>query len=137
MAAAITTVGGVLTGISVLAPNSPTLYTPLGTPAHEYFLWPAKQHLAALRMLFDWLVVGHVIEVNPAHAVRGPKHAPIFPQVCRQAGRSADDENVQPSPATGAKRKHPRLQLESWGAFVAQPSPENCSIPTQALSQTS
>jgi site-specific recombinase XerC len=33
-----------------------------------------KQHLAAIRMLFDWLVVGHVIEVNPAHAVRGPKH---------------------------------------------------------------
>jgi hypothetical protein len=24
-----------------------------------------KQHLAALRMLFDWLVVGHVLEVNP------------------------------------------------------------------------
>jgi len=34
-----------------------------------------KQHLAALRMLFDWLVVGHVIEQNPAHAVRGPKHS--------------------------------------------------------------
>ncbi len=33
-----------------------------------------KQHLAAIRMLFDWLVVGHVLEVNPAHAVRGPKH---------------------------------------------------------------
>jgi site-specific recombinase XerD len=33
-----------------------------------------KQHLAALRMLFDWLVVGHVVEVNPAHAVGGPKH---------------------------------------------------------------
>jgi len=33
-----------------------------------------KQHLAALRMLFDWLVTGHIIEVNPAHAVRGPKH---------------------------------------------------------------
>src|SRR6266851_8501743 len=32
-----------------------------------------KQHLAALRMLFDWLVIGHVIDVNPAHAVRGPK----------------------------------------------------------------
>ena len=25
-------------------------------------------------MLFDWLVVGHVIDVNPARAVRGPKH---------------------------------------------------------------
>lgn len=34
-----------------------------------------KQHLAALRMLFDWLVVGHVIEHNPAHAVRGPKYS--------------------------------------------------------------
>lgn len=33
-----------------------------------------KQNLAALRMLFDWLVVGHIVEVNPAHAVRGPKH---------------------------------------------------------------
>ena len=34
-----------------------------------------KQHLAALRMLFDWLVTGHIIEVNPAHAVRGPKYS--------------------------------------------------------------
>src|ERR1700724_3668845 len=25
-------------------------------------------------MLFDWLVVGQVLAVNPAHAVRGPKH---------------------------------------------------------------
>jgi site-specific recombinase XerD len=33
-----------------------------------------KQHLAALRMLFDWLVIGQVIDVNPAHAVRGPKY---------------------------------------------------------------
>ena len=33
----------------------------------------AKQHLAAVRMLFDWLVVGQVLATNPAHAVRGPK----------------------------------------------------------------
>ena len=33
-----------------------------------------KQHLAALRMLFDWLVVGHVLNTNPAHAVRGPRY---------------------------------------------------------------
>jgi hypothetical protein len=25
-------------------------------------------------MLFDWLIVGQVLAVNPAHAVRGPKH---------------------------------------------------------------
>ncbi len=34
-----------------------------------------KQHLAALRMLFDWLVVAQVLEMNPAHAVRGSKHS--------------------------------------------------------------
>jgi site-specific recombinase XerD len=34
-----------------------------------------KQHLAAIRMLFDWLVVGQVVAINPAHSVRGPKHA--------------------------------------------------------------
>jgi integrase/recombinase XerD len=33
-----------------------------------------KQHLAALRMLFDWLVTGGILATNPAHAVRGPKH---------------------------------------------------------------
>jgi site-specific recombinase XerD len=33
-----------------------------------------KQHLAAIRMLFDWLVVRQVVEINPAAAVRGPKH---------------------------------------------------------------
>jgi integrase/recombinase XerD len=33
-----------------------------------------KQHLAALRMLFDWLVIGQVVPMNPAASVRGPKH---------------------------------------------------------------
>lgn len=33
-----------------------------------------NQHQAALLMLFDWLVTGHVLDVNPAHAVRGPKY---------------------------------------------------------------
>jgi site-specific recombinase XerD len=33
-----------------------------------------KQHLAAIRMLFDWLVTGQVVATNPAHSVRGPKH---------------------------------------------------------------
>jgi site-specific recombinase XerD len=34
-----------------------------------------KQHLAAVRMLFDWLVVGQIVESNPASVVRGPKYA--------------------------------------------------------------
>ena len=33
-----------------------------------------KQHLAAIRVLCDWLVVNQVLPVNPAAAVRGPKH---------------------------------------------------------------
>src|SRR6266849_76419 len=33
-----------------------------------------KQHLAAIRMLFDWLVIGQVVPMNPASSVRGPKH---------------------------------------------------------------
>ena len=33
-----------------------------------------KQHLAAIRMLFDHLVVSQVVRFNPAHAVRGPRH---------------------------------------------------------------
>ena len=35
---------------------------------------PVKQHLAAIRMLGNWLVVSQVLPVNPAAAVRGPKH---------------------------------------------------------------
>jgi integrase/recombinase XerD len=33
-----------------------------------------KQHLAAIRMLFDWLVVGQIVPGNPTASVRGPKH---------------------------------------------------------------
>jgi site-specific recombinase XerD len=34
-----------------------------------------KQRLAALRALFDWLVVGQVLPANPAASVRGPRHS--------------------------------------------------------------
>lgn len=34
-----------------------------------------KQHLAAIRMLFDWLVVGQVLPTNPATSVRGPSYS--------------------------------------------------------------
>ena len=33
----------------------------------------AKQRLAAIRHLFDWLVIGQVMPVNPAASVRGPR----------------------------------------------------------------
>jgi site-specific recombinase XerD len=33
-----------------------------------------KQQLAAVRVLFDWLITGRIVPMNPASAVRGPKH---------------------------------------------------------------
>ena len=41
---------------------------------HEVSAPSVKQQLAAVRMLFDWLVIGQVVPTNPAAAVRGPKH---------------------------------------------------------------
>jgi site-specific recombinase XerD len=32
-----------------------------------------KQHLACIRMMFDWFVTGQVVASNPAHSVRGPR----------------------------------------------------------------
>jgi len=34
-----------------------------------------KQRLAAVRMMFDWLATGGVLPLNPATAVRGPRHS--------------------------------------------------------------
>ena len=33
-----------------------------------------KQRLAAIRHLFDWLVTGQIVPINPAASVRGPSH---------------------------------------------------------------
>ncbi|MGO9238726.1 MAG: tyrosine-type recombinase/integrase [Methylocella sp.] len=44
------------------------------TMAKDFEKPTVKQHLAAIRMLFDWLVTGQVVATNPAHSVRGPKH---------------------------------------------------------------
>jgi integrase/recombinase XerD len=41
---------------------------------HQASAPTVKQHLAAIRMLFDWLVTGQVVPHNPATSVRGPKH---------------------------------------------------------------
>lgn len=59
-------------GLHELHPSLVALYI------EEVGAWKArpsvKQHLAAIRMLFDFLVVGQVLPVNPASSVRGPKH---------------------------------------------------------------
>ena len=42
--------------------------------AREHAAPTAKQRLAAVRHLFNWLVVGQIVPVNPAASVRGPSH---------------------------------------------------------------
>jgi len=56
-----------------------------------------KQHLAAIRHLFDWLVTGQIVSVNPASSVRGPTHSvktgktPVLdPEEARQLLASID-----------------------------------------------
>ena len=56
-----------------------------------------KQHLAAIRMMFDWLATGGILPFNPATAVRGPKHVvkrgktPVLaPDKARQLHNSID-----------------------------------------------
>ena len=67
-----------------------------------------KQHLAALRMLFDWLVTGHVLDVNPAHAVRGPKYVvkkgktPVLDR--RRGPRAARRIAIRTAPSEAADR---------------------------------
>ena len=64
-----------------------------------------KQHLAALKHWFDWLVTGHALESNPAQAVRGPRYS-------QEAGKTPvleKDEakallaSVDPSTVVGAR----------------------------------
>jgi len=68
---------------------------------HERSAPTVKQHLAAIRTLFDYLVRGGACQHNPATSVRGPKHVvkegktPILTQVeARQLFDTIDTETV-------------------------------------------
>ena len=61
----------------------------------------AKLRLAALRHLFDWMVIGQIMPTNPAAAVRGPRHivrrgqTPVLdPQEARQLIDAIDATTV-------------------------------------------
>lgn len=42
--------------------------------SQRYSTATVKQQLAALKMLFDWLVMGQIIASNPATSVKSPRH---------------------------------------------------------------
>jgi len=64
-------VGG-LTEVSAIRTHHVSIYVEMLT--RKYSAPTVKQHLAAIRRLLDWLIVGQVINQNPAAPVRGPQH---------------------------------------------------------------
>jgi site-specific recombinase XerC len=62
-------------GVSSIAAVQPVhVATWIEASTRELAAPSVKQQLAALRHLFDWLVNGQVVPINPAHSVRGPRH---------------------------------------------------------------
>jgi site-specific recombinase XerD len=59
---------------SIAAVQPVNVATYIETLARERSTPTVKARLAAIRHLFDWLVIGHVVQVNPAASVRGPRH---------------------------------------------------------------
>jgi integrase/recombinase XerD len=64
-----------------------------------------KQHLAALRMLFDWLVTGHIIETNPAHAVRGPRYVVTKGKIEKRLNARTEKPDVLSLPPNSTGRR--------------------------------
>jgi site-specific recombinase XerD len=63
-------------GVSDLAAVQPLhVATWIEVQTREHAAPTVKQRLAAVRHLFDWLVTGQVVAVNPAASVRGPAHS--------------------------------------------------------------
>jgi len=60
--------------VSIAAVSSVHVATYIELLGREVSAPTVKQHLAAIRSLFDWLSTGGVLPFNPASAVRGPKH---------------------------------------------------------------
>jgi hypothetical protein len=69
-----------------------------------------KLKLAAVRMLYDFLVVRQITRSNPAHSVRGPK-------VCRQERQNACLEPRRRQGAVGFHSQGFGVRLTGPGAY--------------------
>lgn len=64
-----------VTPVTVAAYIEHLIQTPSSKTGTQRSMPTVKQALAALRRLFDYLVVGQVLQSNPALSVRGPKYS--------------------------------------------------------------
>ena len=78
-----------------------------------------KQHLAAIRQLFDYLVTGGILPSNPASSVRGPKYVvkrgktPVLSaEEARKLLDSIDADRTHRTSRSGPDRRH-GLQLRA------------------------
>jgi integrase/recombinase XerD len=62
-------------GVELAAISAPVVAAYVQSLQHALRIASVKQHLAALRHWMDWLTERGVLRVNPAAAVRGPRHA--------------------------------------------------------------
>jgi integrase/recombinase XerC len=60
--------------IAGIAPLHVASWIEAQTQRDDFAAPSVKQQLAAVRHLFDWLVVGKIVPTNPAASVRGPQH---------------------------------------------------------------
>ena len=60
---------------SIAGVNSVHVATYIEQLGREISAPSVKQHLAAIRSMFDWLAAGGALPFNPASAVRGPNHS--------------------------------------------------------------
>ena len=88
----------------------------------EYAAPTAKLRLAALRHLFDWLVTGQVMPVNPAGSVRGPSHvvkAGKTPVLAPEEARALIEQTI------GKLKRYKRVAMRcektdtSYAAFIS------------------
>jgi len=62
-----------ITALSQIHSLHVSTYIELATRTHS--APSVKRNLSAIRHLFDWLVVKHIVPSNPSTSVRGPKHS--------------------------------------------------------------
>jgi hypothetical protein len=81
-----------------------------------------QQRLAALRHLFDWLVNGQVVPINPAHTVRGPRHVVTCDKsrylILRRRGRCSTASTRRPLP----------VYLRPLSRSMREPGPRNARL---------
>lgn len=84
-----------------------------------------KQHLAAVRMLMDYLVTGGILPLNPASSVRGPKHS-------MKRGKTPVLSAAEARQLLDSSRSRTRMARPTSSALATEPSSASWSTRSHA-----